>query len=78
MNKITDSKYFWKTVKPSFTEKTLKHEKNVLVKYDPTFSEENEIAEIFRYYFDGIVDDLKCCISYIFAHLFCMSKRENL
>ena len=55
VNKITDNKSFWKTVKPSFTEKTLKDEKIVLVENDTTFPEENEIAEIFRSYFDGIV-----------------------
>ena len=31
VNKITDNKAFWKTVKPSFTEKTLKDKKIVLV-----------------------------------------------
>ena len=35
VNKITDNKSFWKTVKPSFTEKTLKDEKIVLI--DTTF-----------------------------------------
>ena len=59
VNKITDNKSFWKTVKPSFTEKTLKDEKIVLTENDTTFSEENKIAEIFRSYFDGIVDGLK-------------------
>ena len=55
VNKITDNKSFWKTVKPSFTEKTLKGEKTVLFENDTTFLEENEVAEIFR---DGIVDGL--------------------
>ena len=66
VNKITDSKSFWKTVKPSFTEKTLKDEKIVLVENGTTFSEENEVAEIFRSYFDSIVDGLnikRCEIS---------------
>ena len=66
VNKITDNKSFWKTVKPSFTEKTLKDEKIVLVENDTTFSKENEVAEIFRSYFDGIVDGLnikRCEIS---------------
>ena len=56
VNKMTDNKSFWKTVKPSFTEKTQKGGKIVLVENDTTFSEENEVAEIFRSYFDGIVD----------------------
>ena len=66
VNKITDNKSFWKTVNSSFTEKTLKDEKIVLVENDTTFSKENEVAEIFRSYFDGIVDGLnikRCEIS---------------
>ena len=58
VNKITDNRSFWKTVKSSFTEKTLKDGKIVLVEDDTTFSVENEIAEIFRSYLDGIVDGL--------------------
>ena len=45
VNKITDNKSFWKTVKPSFNEKTLKDEKIVLVENHTTISEENEVAE---------------------------------
>ena len=66
MNKITYNETFWKTVKPSFTERTLKDEKIVLVENDITFSEEIKVAEIFRSYFDGIVDGLnikRCEIS---------------
>ena len=66
VNKITDNKSFWKIVKPTFTEKTLKGEKIVLAEKDTTFSEENEVAEIFLSYFDGIVDGLnikRCKIS---------------
>ena len=58
VNKMTDNKSFWKTVKPSFTENTLKDKKTVLVENDTTISEENEVAEIFRSYFCGIVDGL--------------------
>ena len=58
VNKMTDNKSFWKTVKPSFTENTLKDKKTVLVENDTTISEENEVAEIFRSYFCGIVDSL--------------------
>ena len=63
VNKITNNKSFWKTIKPSFTEKTLKGEKMVLVENYTTFLEENKVAEIFRSYFDGIVDglDIKHC-----------------
>ena len=40
VNKITDNKCFGGTVKPSFTKKTLKDKKVVLVKNDTTISEE--------------------------------------
>ena len=66
VNKITDNKSCWKTVKPSFTEKALKDEKIVLTENDTNFSQENKIAKIFRSYFDGIVDGLnikRCEIS---------------
>ena len=55
VNKITDNTSFWKTVKPSFTEKTLKDGNED----DTTISEENEVAEIFRSCFGGNVDGLK-------------------
>ena len=45
--------------------KTIKDEK-ILVENDTTISEENEVAEIFRSYFDGIVNGLnikRCEIS---------------
>ena len=58
INKITDDKSFWKTIKSSFTENILKDEKTGFTENDATFSEENKIAEIFRFYFDGIVDGL--------------------
>ena len=63
VNKITDNKPFWKTVKPSFAEKTLKDEKIVFVQNDKTIWEESEVVGIFWSYFDGIVDGLniKCC-----------------
>ena len=56
VNKIIDNKSFWKTMKPSFIDKTLKGEKVALVENDTTFSEENDVAEIFQFYFAGIVD----------------------
>ena len=55
VNQTTDNKSFCKTVKTSFTEKTLKGEKIVLVENDTTFLKENKVAEIFLSYFDGIV-----------------------
>ena len=45
VNKITDNKSFWKTIKPSFTEKTLKDKKIVPVENDTTFSEEMKLRK---------------------------------
>ena len=58
VNKIANNKSFWKTIKPNFTDKTLKGEKILLAENDTTFSAENKVVEIFQSYFDGIVDGL--------------------
>ena len=47
VNKIADNNFFWKTVKPSFTEKTLKYEKIVLTENETTFSEETKLQKSF-------------------------------
>ena len=58
VDKIANNKSFWKTIKPNFTDKTLKGEKILLAENDTTFSAENKVVEIFQSYFDGIVDGL--------------------
>ena len=55
VNKITNNKSFWKTIKPNFTDKTLKGEKISLAENDTTFSAENKVPEIFQSYFDGVL-----------------------
>ena len=55
---ITKNKLFWKTVKPSFTDKTLKDERITLVKNDKVVSDENKLVEIFSKYFGNIVQNL--------------------
>ena len=44
---ITENKLFWKTVKPSFTEKTLKDERITLVDNSRVVSYESELVEVF-------------------------------
>ena len=55
---ITENKPFWKTVKPSFTEKTLKEERITLVENNKVVSDESKLVEIFRKYFVNIVQTL--------------------
>ena len=44
---ITANKLFWKTVKLSFTEKTLEDERITLVENNKVVSDEGKLAEIF-------------------------------
>ena len=55
---ITENKLFWKTVKPSFTDKTLKDERITLVENNKVVSDESELVEIFSKYFGNIVQNL--------------------
>ena len=55
---ITESKPFWKTVKPSFTDKTLKDERITLVENNKVVSDESKLVEIFSKYFGNIVQNL--------------------
>ena len=47
-----------KTVKPSFTHKTLKDERITLVENNKVVSDESELVEIFCKYFGNIVQNL--------------------
>ena len=47
-----------KTVKPSFTDKTLKDERITLVENNKVVSDESEFVEIFSKYFGNIVQNL--------------------
>ena len=54
----TENKLFWKTVKPSFTDKTLKDERITLVENNKVVSDESKLVEIFSKYFGNIVQNL--------------------
>ena len=56
---ITENKLFRKTVKPSFTDKTLKDERITLVKNNKVISDDSKLAEIFGKYFGNIVQNLR-------------------
>lgn len=53
--KIAHIKTFQKIIKPSFTEKQLKIKKKNLIKNDNVISEESELAEMLRNYFENTV-----------------------
>ena len=55
---INEDKLFWKTVKASFTDKTLKDERITLVENKKVISNESELVEIFSKYFGNIVQNL--------------------
>ena len=58
VKKISDNKTFWKTIKPNFTEKTIKDQKITLVENDSVISEDSELAEVFSKYFENVVKNL--------------------
>ena len=55
---ITENKLFWKTVKPLFTDKTLKDERITLLENNKVVSDESKLVEIFGKYFGNIVQNL--------------------
>ena len=55
---ITENKLFWKTVKPSFIDKTLKDERITLVENNKVVSDESKLVDIFGKYFGNIVQNL--------------------
>ena len=55
---VTEKILFWKTVKPSFTDKTLKNERITLVESKKVVSDESKLVEIFSKYFGNIVQNL--------------------
>ena len=58
VKKVTDNKHFWETIKPNFTDKVLKDEKIIFVKDDKVVTAETDLAKIFKYHFENIVESL--------------------
>ena len=58
VKKVSDNKTFWKTIKANFTEKTIKDQKITLVEKETVISEESELAEVFKNYFENVVNNL--------------------
>ena len=55
---IAENKLFWKTLKPSYTDKTLKDERITIVQNNKVVSDESELVEIFSKYFGNIVQNI--------------------
>ena len=56
---ITENKLFCNTIKPSFTDKTLKDERITLVENNKVVSDESKLVEIFSKYFRNTVRNLE-------------------
>ena len=56
VKKVSDNKTFWKTIKPNFTEKTIKDQK--ITEKDTVILEESELAEVFNNYLENVVSNL--------------------
>ena len=55
LNLITDKKYFWKTIKPLFSEKISHKDIISLTEDRKTITEDLQVAEIFNNYFINII-----------------------
>ena len=55
---VTNSKKFWKSVKPLFTDKVLTGDNIVLMENQEIVSDKNEIAEVFNSFFSNAVQSL--------------------
>ena len=59
VKKITDNRKFWQTIKPNFTDKTLKDERITLVDGDKVMTEEKNLVKKFKDHFEKTVETLK-------------------
>ena len=58
IRKITDNKQFWKTVRHFFSNKFGDNERITLIQEGKIVSEVKEVAEIFKSYFETLVENL--------------------
>ena len=55
LRNVTDSKKFWKIVKPLFTDKGMNHDKIILVEDDEIISEKEQISESLNNFFVDVL-----------------------
>ena len=58
VNRVTDNRKFWQTIKSNCTDKTLKDERITLVEGEKVITEEKDV-KIFKDHFEKIVETLK-------------------
>ena len=56
VNRVTDNRKFWQTIKSNCTDKTLKDERITLVEGDKVLTEEKDEVKIFKDHFEKIVE----------------------
>ena len=56
---VSDSKTYWKTVKPFLSDKIVSKEQILLGENDEIISEDSKVAESLNYFFSNIVKNLK-------------------
>ena len=54
VKRITDNRIFWQTIKPNFTDKTLRDERITLVEGDKVITEEKHVVKKFKDHFEKI------------------------
>ena len=59
MKRITDNRNFLQTIKPNFTDKTLRDERITLVEGDKVITEEKDVVKRLKGHFEKIVETLK-------------------
>ena len=59
MKRVTDNKQFWKTVKPSLTDKTLKGKRITLTENEKVVSDKRELVKVFNEYFSNLAQNLR-------------------
>ena len=59
MNRITDNRKIWETIKPNFPGRTLKDERITLVYGDKVITEEIYVVKKFKDHFEKILETLK-------------------
>ena len=57
VSRIIDNKNFWKTIKPNFTDKTLKDERMTFVDGDKVIAEGKDVVKKFKDHFETLKID---------------------
>ena len=64
--KIADCRKFWQTIKPNFTDQSLKYERVTLIDRDKIVAKEKDVVKKFKDHFEKIVNILRAYRSILF------------